>query len=92
MKSETQRQRQAMILRLVLVVLVGVPLLVGIGFAGYYFFAGWRARDLAAKAKVNLEDGNLRMAWLQISSAKDLRAEDPEVWRTAALSDARFGR
>ena len=92
MKSETQRQRQAMIVRLLLILAIGLPLLGVGGVAGYYFFAGWRARDLAGKAKVNLEEGNLRMAWLQISSAKDLRPEDQEVLRTAALIDARFGR
>jgi len=92
MKSETHRRRRAASLRLLLAFIIGLPLLGAGGVAGYYFLAGWRARDLAGKAKVNLEEGNLRMAWLQINSAKDLRPEDPEVLRTAALIDARFGR
>jgi len=60
--------------------------------AGFYLFTGWRARDLAGKARENLERGNYRMAWLQLRSARDLRAGDPEVLRTGAMLEARFGR
>ena len=63
-----------------------------VGAVGYHFFTGWRARDLAAKAKDNFEQGNYRMAWLQISSAKDLRAGDPDVLRAAAIIEAGLGR
>jgi hypothetical protein len=59
---------------------------------GYYLFTGWRARDLAAKAQESFERGNYRMSWLQLQSARDLRASDPEVLRTAALLEAKFGR
>lgn len=59
---------------------------------GFYLFTGWRARDLAAKARENFERGNHRMAWLQLNSARELRAGDAEVLRTAALLEAKFGR
>jgi hypothetical protein len=60
--------------------------------AGYYLFTGWRARDLAGKARESFEKGNYRMAWLQLKSARDLRAGDTEVLRTGALLEAKFGR
>ena len=57
-------------------------LLVVLTAAGWYLFTGWRARDLASKARESFEKGNYRMAWLQLKSARDLRAGDPEVLRT----------
>jgi hypothetical protein len=60
--------------------------------AGWYLFTGWRARDLAFKARESFEKGNYRMAWLQLQSARDLRAGDTEVLRTGALLEAKFGR
>jgi len=60
--------------------------------AGWYFFTGWRARDLASKARDNFEKGNYRMAWLQLQSARELRASDSEVLRAGALLEAKFGR
>lgn len=91
-RGRRRRQRRLAIIRFLLIVAIGLPLLGAGGAAGYYFFSSWRARDLAVKAKENFERGNLRLAWLQISSAKDLRADDPEVLRAAALIDAGFGR
>jgi len=67
-------------------------LLVVLAASGWYFFTGWRARDLASKARESFEKGNYRMAWLQLKSARDLRAGDPEVLRTGALLEAKFGR
>jgi hypothetical protein len=67
-------------------------LLVILTAAGWYFFTGWRARDLASKARESFEKGNYRMAWLQLQSARDLRAGDTEVQRTGALLEAKFGR
>jgi len=63
-----------------------------VGAVGYHFFTGWRARDLAGKAKENFQNGNYRMAWLQVNSAKDLRPQDLQVLRAAALIEAGFGR
>ena len=59
---------------------------------GYRAFSGWRARDLAAKAKQNFEKANYRMALLQITSARDLRPMDPEVLRVSAQIEASLGR
>ena len=59
---------------------------------GFYLFTGWRARDLAAKARDSFEKGNYRMAWLQLVSAREMRAGDPEVLRTGALLEAKLGR
>ena len=58
---------------------------------GYHVFAGWRARDLAAKATANCAAGNYRMAWLQIGSARGLRPDDPDVLRAAAHIEAALG-
>ena len=58
---------------------------------GYQFFTIWRARDLAAKAVVNAEEGNARFARLQVYSASNLRPEDPAVKRAAALVESRLG-
>lgn len=87
-KSYTERKFRRGLL------IAGVMLLVfvAVGAAGYHFFTGWRARDLAAKARENFESGNDRLAWLQISSAKDLRAQDPAVLRASAFIEAGFGR
>jgi len=59
---------------------------------GYYLFTGWRARDLAAKARESFERGNYRMAWLQLASAREMRPSDPEVLRTGVLLETKFGR
>ena len=59
---------------------------------GYWFFIGWRARDLALKSRQNLENAGYRMAWLQAESARNLRPDEPEVLRTSAIVDAAFGR
>lgn len=60
--------------------------------AGFYLFTGWRARDLASKARKNFEEGNYRMAWLQLRSARDMRPNDAEVLRAGAMIESRFGR
>jgi len=90
-KSETSYSRQQLRRTLAIASIV-LLLLAALGAAGYHFFTGWRARDLASKAKDNFERGNYRMAWLQINSAKDLRASDPDVLRAAAIIEAGLGR
>lgn len=70
---------------------IGV-LVVAIGALGYWLFVGWRARDLAFKARENLENANYRFAWLQANSARSMRPDDSEVLKTAAVVDAAFGR
>jgi len=59
---------------------------------GYYFFTGWRARDLARKAQLSFDQGDYQQAWLQIRSARSLRADDPEMLRIAALLEGKFGQ
>ncbi len=70
---------------------VALVLMVVVGAVGFYFFQGWRARDLAFKARENLERTNYRMAWLQLNSARSLRPNDPEVLRSSALIESAFG-
>ena len=65
--------------------------LIAFGVLGFYLFAGWRARDLTAKALANAEEGNARFARLQIFSAMSLRPDDPAVQRAAALIESRLG-
>lgn len=79
-------------LRIAAVIIVVVVILGAVGASGYHFFTGWRARDLAAKAKTNFDKANYRLAWLQINSAKDLRSEDPQVLRVLAIIDAAMGK
>jgi hypothetical protein len=79
--------RRALLLLLAVVLLLGL-----VGAAGYHVFTGWRARDLAAKAKENFEKANYRMAWLQINSAKDLRSGEPEVLRVLGMIEAAMGK
>jgi len=62
------------------------------GSAAFYLFTGWRARDLAAKARESFDRGNYRMAWLQLTSAREMRASDPEVLRTGAMLEEKLGR
>jgi len=67
-------------------VLLCAPVIVLVGLVvagvGLYFFTGWRAHDLARKAMDNARAGNWQLAWLQISSAENLRGQSPEVRRT----------
>ena len=66
--------------------------LILLGAVGYYLFTGWRARDLAGKARESFEKGNYRVAWLQLRSARDLRPGDSEVLRVGAMLESQFGR
>ena len=71
---------------------VSLVLLAVAGAVGYWIFTGWRARDLAFKSRESLAKASYRMAWLQADSARNLRADEPEVLRTSAIVDAAFGR
>lgn len=88
-QKSINRLRLLFFLRVAAAVFLAVALIVA---SGYWLFVGWRARDLAIKARTNLENANYRMAWLQSSSARDLRPDEPEVLRTSAIIDAAFGR
>lgn len=63
---------------------VVVLILIG-GGVGFYIFTGWRAADLAAKARQSAEQGELRHALLQVESARSLRSKDPGVQRAYAF-------
>ena len=72
---------------------VPVVILAGVlvGALGLQFFIGWRARDLARKALANVERDNLNMARVQITSARSLRPDDPEVLRALAAIETKIG-
>ena len=93
MSSRRKKNRRRQILLRSLAIFGAFLLLLGIlGAVGYQFFTGWRARDLAGKAKENFEKANYRMAWLQINSAKDLRGNEPEVLRVMGMIEAAIGK
>jgi hypothetical protein len=78
--------------RLVKAILALLVLAAG-GFALYQFVVRpLRAKDLAAKALANVDSGDLRMAWLQIASARQLDPRDPSVLRAAAIFEGKLGR
>ena len=85
-------RRRKLVLRLLSILVIAAIILGAAGAVGYYFFTGWRARDLAAKAKENFENANYRMAWLQINSAKELRPEEPDVLRVLGQIESAMGR
>jgi len=88
----TKSRRNQLLLRTVAILAVALVILGGLGSVGYHFFTGWRARDLAAKAKDNFEKANYRMAWLQINSARELRPEEPDVLRVLGQIEGAMGR
>ena len=93
MSSRRKKNRRRQILLRSLAIFGAFLLLLGIlGAVGYQFFTGWRARDLAGKAKENFEKANYRMAWLQINSAQDLRGNEPEVLRVMGMIEAAIGK
>jgi hypothetical protein len=89
--KQPSRRRRKLKKLLVILALSSVGVAVA-GAVGYHFYAGWRARDLAVKARQNFAAGNYRAAWLQLSSARSLRENDPEVIRSGALIETGFGR
>lgn len=91
MKRLSRRRRNLLFKAL----LAGLAALLVAGFAAaaaYHTFSIWRARDLAAKARLNFENANYRMALLQIASARDMRPMEPEVLRVSAQIEASLGR
>lgn len=92
MSTRSSQKRIKRLLKALAVIAVALVVLGAIAAAGYHLFAGWRARDLAAKAGDNFAKANYRIAWLQINSARELRAEDPEVLRVLGTIEAAMGR
>jgi hypothetical protein len=90
--SVSKSHSRHLLLRFLAILAVVLVTLAALGAVSYHFFTGWRARDLASKARANFEKANYRMAWLQISSAKDLRPEEPEVLRVLGQIEGAMGR
>jgi hypothetical protein len=90
--SATKSRSHKILLRSIAIIAAGLVVLGVLGAVGYHFFTGWRARDLAAKAKDNFEKANYRIAWLQINSAKELRPEEPDVLRVLGQIEGAMGR
>jgi tetratricopeptide (TPR) repeat protein len=82
---------QAVLARLLMWTPVAVVVFLLLGIAVVWSFTGWRAGDLAAKALGNAEAGNLRVARLQVESARRLRGQDPRVLRAAAMIESKAG-
>jgi len=82
---------RARLMRILRILGIVLAVAVVLGGSGYWFFIGWRARDLAIKARVNLEQGNYRVAWLEVNSARAMRPKEPEVLRSSALVSGAFG-
>jgi hypothetical protein len=70
---------------------VAVVVVLALGLAAVWIFTGWRAGDLASKAIGNADAGNLRMARVQVESARRLRSGDPQILRAAAVVEAKAG-
>ncbi len=90
--GKSRRRRRELIKRTLAIAAIGAIILAAAGAAGYHFFTSWRARDLAAKARANFEQGNHRMAWLQIGSAREMAPSEPEVLRVSAQVETAVGR
>ena len=82
---------KAVFARLFMWMPVAVVLLLLLGAASFWFFTGWRAGDLATKAMRNAELGDLRVARLQIESARRMRGNDARILRAAAVIETKAG-
>lgn len=82
---------KAVFARLLMWVPVAVVVLLLSAIAAVWIFTGWRSGDLASKAVRNAELGDLRVARLQVESARRLRGSDPRVLRAAAMIETKAG-
>jgi hypothetical protein len=88
-RSESKRRARQHLLLIVVVLAV----VAAVAAALYRFvFVPWRANDLARKSVASLDAGNFRMAWVQLASARQMRAEHPSVLRAAAILEGKLGR
>lgn len=60
--------------------------------AYHFLFRPWRAADLARKSVASLDAGNFRLAFLQLSSARQIRPDNASVLRAAAIFEGKLGR
>lgn len=89
--SQHRTRTRAILHRILIWMPVAVLLAAFLGAAGFYFFVGWRARDLASKARVNVAEGRVHTARLQAYSARGLRADDPAVLLASAVVETKAG-
>jgi tetratricopeptide (TPR) repeat protein len=89
--SATISRRRKILMRVLAVSAVAVVVVGILAAVGFHILQGWRARDLAAKALQSFEQANYRAAWLQVSSARNLRPDEPAVLRASAIIESRFG-
>jgi hypothetical protein len=91
-RKRIDRHRKRLIL-LTAKIALAVAAVALVAFLAYRFVVSpLRAKDLAAKALASVDSGNYRMAWLQISSARQLGPTDPSVLRAAAIFEGKLGR
>ena len=88
-QSESKRRARQ---HLLLIAVVLAVVIVAVAALYLFVFVPWRANDLARKSVASLDAGNFRMAWLQLSSARQMRAEHPSVLRAAAILEGKLGR
>ena len=85
-RSDAVRGVRGLMRRIRVLLPVLVPAALIFTGAGFYFFTGWRAHDLARKSRANVIAGELRYALIQAESARSLRANDPAVLRAYAIA------
>jgi len=66
-------------------------LVLALGAVVLHFALGWRAKDLARKARESFDKGDYRTAFLQLFSARTLRKDDTAVVRSGAVLEGRIG-
>jgi hypothetical protein len=91
-RKHINRRRQKLLRLLAKISLVVLAVAVTAFLIYRFIVRPLRAQDLAAKALASIDSGNYRMAWLQISSARQLGPTDPSVLRAAAIFEGKLGR
>jgi len=87
MPSRRQREFRLFLKRAAIVAIIAILL----GAVLLHFALGWRAKDLARKARENFDKGDYRTAFLQLFSARTLRRDDTAVVRSGAVLEGRIG-
>ncbi|MBU3666358.1 MAG: hypothetical protein FGM15_10860 [Chthoniobacterales bacterium] len=90
-RSRHRTYFRAVLRRVVLWTPVFVLAAIIVGVVGLQFFITWRARDLARKAVESAEEGRWPAVRVQISSARNLRPQDPAVLRALAVIETKMG-
>lgn len=85
--SRKQKEFRLFLKRAAVIVVIAAIL----GAVLLHFALGWRAKDLARKARENFDKGDYRTAFLQLFSARTLRKDDVAVVRSGAVLEGRIG-